>query len=304
MDLSIIIVNWNTRELLRQCLGSVYAHPPCGEYEIWVVDNASKDGSSEMVQELYPQVRLLNNPVNSGFAYANNLALRQAAGKYALLLNADTLVKPNALEALVRFMDDHPESGAAGSRLLNSDGTLQVSCYIEPTLKNEFLRMFHLNGLVSGSSYRMSTWEVEKAREVDILQGASLMLRSKTLEHVGLLDEDFFMYSEDYDLCHRIKKAGWRLYWVPWSEVIHFGGQSTRQVAAEMFLRLYQSKLLCMRKHYGAPAAVAYKSILLFSALFRLSVSPLAWLERPQDRQRHRSLSENYLRLLTALPSM
>jgi GT2 family glycosyltransferase len=304
MKLSIIIVNWNTRELLKQCLTSVYANLPSGAYEVWVVDNASKDGSSEMVRGHFPQVKLVNNAVNSGFAYANNLALRQAAGEYALLLNSDTIVKPNTLEALVRFMDEHPEAGAVGSRLLNPDGSLQVSCYVQPTLKNEFLRMLHLDGVVPGSRYKMSTWEVEKAREVDIVQGASLVLRSQTLEEVGLLDEDFFMYSEDYDLCYRIKKAGWRLYWVPWSEVIHFGGQSTRQVAADMFLRLYQSKLLCMRKHYGAPAAAAYKSILLISALFRLSVTPLAWLVPPQERQRHRFLSENYRRLLLALPNM
>jgi hypothetical protein len=304
MKLSIVIVNWNTCELLKQCLASVYANPPSVEYDIWVVDNASKDGSSEMVQECFPQVRLVNNGFNAGFAYANNLALRQAEGEYALLLNSDTIVKPNALQAMVQFMDDHSEAGAVGSRVLNPDGSLQVSCYIEPTLKNEFLRMFHLEGLFPGSSYKMTTWELEKAREVDILQGACLMLRGKTLEEVGLLDEDFFMYSEDYDLCTRIQKARWRLYWVPWAEIIHFGGQSTRQVATEMFVRLYQSKLLCMRKHYGGPAAAVYKFILMLSALSRLSVTPLSWLERPQERQRHRSLSENYRRLLTALPNM
>ncbi len=304
MDLSIVIVNWNTLELLKGCLNSIYTYPPSGEFEVWVVDNASQDGSSAMVEECFPQVSLINNPRNAGFAYANNLAIRQASGRYVLLLNPDTLVKPGALEALVRFMDEHPEAGASGARLLNPDGSLQVSCYVRPNLTNEFLRMFHLDGLFPHTHYRMSTWALDQPREVDVIQGACLMLRREALEQVGLLDDEFFMYSEDYDLCYRIQKRNWRLYWVPWSEVIHFGGQSTKQVASEMFLRLYQSKLLWMRKHYGGTAAAQYKCILVFSALFRILLTPFTWVEQPQTRRRHQSLSENYRRLLAALPYM
>ncbi len=304
MDLSIVIVNWNTRELLKGCLNSVYAHPPVCAFEIWVIDNASGDGSSAMVQEVFTQVRMINNPVNSGFAYANNLAIRQATGQYVLMLNSDTIAKPGALQALVQFMDEHPEAGACGSRVINPDGTLQVSCYVHPTLQNELLRMFHLDGISPTTRYRMPEWKTDEPRVVEVIQGACLMLRKSVLEQVGLLDENFFMYSEDYDLCYRIRKGNWRLFWVPWSEVIHYGGQSTRQVAADMFLQLYRSKLLCMRKHYGAFAANLYKCILLSSALSRLFLTPLTWLERPQTRQRHQSLSENYRRLLTALPNM
>ena len=304
MNLSIIIVNWNTREMLSECLKSIYARPPSGEFEVWVVDNASADGSSAMVRERYPQVKLIENPSNSGFAYANNLALRQASGRYLLLLNSDTFVKPNALEALRQFMEDHPEAGACGSRLLNPDGSLQVSCYVHPTLKNEFLRMFHLDGIFPQSRYRMNEWATDQAREVEVIQGACLLLRRESLEQVGLLDEQFFMYSEDYDLCYRLRKGNWKLYWVPWSEVVHFGGQSTKQVAAEMFLHLYRSKMICMRKHYGRLAAILYKLILIFSAVFRLIVTPLTWLERAQVRQQHQVLAENYCRLLMALPTM
>ncbi len=304
MDLSIVIVNWNTREMLRQCLESGYAHPPSCDFEVWVVDNASTDGSQAMVSEQFPQARLFENQENAGFASANNVAIRQATGRYILLLNSDTIVKPGALEALVRFMDEHGEAGACGARLLNPDGSLQYSCYLRPTLWKEFLRMFHLGGLRGDGCYHMSSWDLDRAKEVDVIQGAALMLRMEALEQVGLFDENFFMYSEDFDLCYRIQKASWRLYWVPWSEVVHFGGQSTKLVATEMFLHLYQSKLLFMRKHYGRFVANAYKCILLFSALFRLLLAPLSFIERPLARQQHQALSYHYRRLITALPGM
>ncbi len=304
MDLSIVIVNWNTRAMLRQCLESIYANPPCGVFEVWVVDNASTDDSQAMVKEHFSQARLVENAQNVGFARANNLAIRQVHGRYVLLLNSDTIVKPGALESLVRFMDARDEAGACGSRLLNPDGTLQYSCYLKPTLWREFLRLFHLGSLRGDGSYPMANWPLDQAQEVDILQGAVMMLRRETLEQVGLLDEDFFMYSEDFDLCSRIQKENWKLYWVPWSEVIHFGGQSTKLVATDMFLHLYQSKLMFMRKHYGRSVANAYKFVLLVSALSRILLAPISLIEHPQARQRHQALSAYYRRLITSLPGM
>ncbi len=304
MDLSIIIVNWNIRDLLAQCLASVYAHPPDGEFEIFVVDNASTDGSAQMVRKRFPQVRLIENTKNVGFARANNQAIQQSAGCYVLLLNPDTEVHPGALEKLVRFMEAYPQAGAAGARLLNPDGTLQPSCHPAPTLSRELWRLFHLDALWTYACYPMAGWDLDTPREVDMIQGACLLLRREALDQVGLLDEDYFIYSEEVDLCHRLRQRGWKVYWVPQAQVIHYGGQSTQQVAADMFLRLYQGKVLYFRKHHGRLAVQAYKLILLIAALARLSLSPLAWLERPPLRQQHLARADHYRRLVMALPEM
>lgn len=314
IDLSIIIVNWNTRDLLAQCLASLFEQPTTDDgqpvlsvvggrrWAVWVVDNASTDGSAQMVRERFPQVRLIENTENVGFARANNQAISQSAGRYVLLLNPDTEVQPGALEALVRFMDAHTQAGAAGARLLNPDGTLQLSCYPAPTLPREFWRLFHLDVLWPYACYPTAGWDPNTPREVDVVQGACLILRREALDQVGLLDEDYFIYSEEVDLCHRLRQHGWKVCWVPQATVMHYGGQSTQQVAAEMFLRLYQGKLLYFRKHHGWLAAQVYKLILLAAALTRLLLSPLALLERPPQRQQHLVLAGHYRRLVRALP--
>lgn len=305
--LSIIIVNWNTRELLAQCLESVSSEihrlGPLS-VETLVVDNASTDGSSQMVQERFPWVQLTENQENVGFARANNQAILQSTGRYVLLLNPDTEVKPGAFETLIHFMEAHPEDGGAGARLLNPDHTLQASCYPAPTLSREFWRMFHLDVLVPYGVYRMDDWDLSKQREVDVIQGACLILRQEALNQVGLLDGEYFIYSEEVDLCHRLQKAGWKLHWVPQAQVVHHGGQSTQQVAAEMFLRLYQGKIIYFRKHYGWLTSQIYKLILAAGTLTRLMIMPLAWLEHPSKREHHLTLASHYRRLLLSLPSM
>lgn len=305
--LSIIIVNWNTRELLAQCLESVSSEihrlGPLS-VETMVVDNASADGSPQMVHERFPWVQLTENQKNVGFARANNQAILQSTGRYVLLLNPDTEVKPGAFETLIQFMEAHPEDGAAGARLLNPDHTLQASCYPAPTLSREFWRMFHLDTLAPYGIYRMDEWDLNKHREVDVIQGACLILRHEALRQVGLLDGEYFIYSEEVDLCHRLQKAGWRLHWVPQAQVVHYGGQSTQQVAAEMFLRLYQGKVIYFRKHYGWLTSRSYKLILAAATLTRLMLTPLAWLERPSKREQHLTLANHYRRLLFSLPGM
>jgi len=304
VDLSIIIVNWNTRDLLAQCLQSVYETVQGLECEIFVVDNASSDGSAAMVRERFPCVRLVENWENVGFARANNQAIRESTGRYVVLLNPDTVVKPGALEALVPFMDTHPQAGAGGARLLNPDGTLQTSCYPAPTLSREFWRLFHLDAYWLYAHYDMASWGLDRPREVDVLQGACLILRREALDQVGLLDEDYFIYTEEVDLCQRLRHQGWKAYWLPQAAVVHYGGQSTQQVAAQMFLSLYQTKLLYFRKNHGRRAAQLYKLILLAATLTRLLLSPVAWLERSPQRRRHLILAGHYGRLLLALPKM
>ena len=188
--LSIIVVSWNTREILGKCLDSIVQYPPERDYELLVVDNASTDGSAEMVRERYPGAELLVNPANYGFAKANNQAIRHCRGRYILLLNPD--------------------------------GSLQVSCYPRPTLFREFWRLFHLDRLRPVAGYPISKWSLDRPQEVDVLMGACLMLRREALDRVGLLDEDYFMYSEEVDLCYRVQRAGWRLYWIPQARIVHY----------------------------------------------------------------------------------
>jgi N-acetylglucosaminyl-diphospho-decaprenol L-rhamnosyltransferase len=305
--LSIIIVNWNTRELLAQCLQSISDEIRTLRrqgVETLVVDNASTDGSAGMVREHFPWVKSIENQKNVGFAHANNQAILESTGRYVLLLNPDTLVKPGAFEILIDFMETHPRAGAAGAQLLNPDGTLQVSCYPAPTLGRELWRMFHLDALRPYGVYNMDEWDRNTSREVEIVQGACLILRDEALDQIGLLDGDYFIYSEEVDLCHRLAQADWRLYWVPQARVVHYGGQSTQQMAAEMFLQLYRGKILYFRKHYGRLTTHSYKVILFFATLTRLLISPLAWLERPAKRERHLTLTRHYRRLLLTLPEM
>lgn len=305
MKLSIIIPSWNTRDLLVDCLTSVYAHPPQCEFEVWVVDNASSDDSVAVTREKFPQVRLIENQENVGFAGANNQAIRKCNSQYVLLLNSDTKVKPGALQALLTFMDTHSDAGAAGSLLRNADGSLQTSSYPKPTLFREFWRLFHLDTLYPYGRYNMRQWDTAKPRQVDVLMGASLILRREVLEKIGLMDESYFMYSEEVDLCFRLQRAGWRLYWVPSSEVIHYGGQSTQLVALEMFITLYQSKLQFFHKHYGRFAAQLYKFVLVAAAMVRLAAAPVAWLERRAPRrQRYLQTAQNYRHLLATLLGM
>ncbi|MAT99399.1 MAG: glycosyl transferase [Anaerolineaceae bacterium] len=304
MKLSIVIVSWNTRDLLEACLNSVYAFPPDQPFEVWVVDNQSKDDTVAMVQEQFPQVELIASEENLGFAGGNNRAIPHCQGEYVLLLNPDTEVKPDALNALVAFMDAHPEAGAAGSRLLNGDGTLQPSCHPRPTLSREFWRMFYLDAVVPYGSYDMSKWDVDQPREVDVLMGASLLVRKTVLDTVGLLDEGYFMYSEEVDLCFRLQKAGWKLFWVPQSQVIHYWGQSAKQVLAEMFLQLYRGKLRFFRKHYGWLTVALYKVVLGLAAILRLALSPLVWLRKSDGSDGQLHLARHYGRLLITLPSM
>lgn len=304
VELSVIIVNWNTRELLAGCLESVLATTHGLNYEMLVVDNASSDGSAEMVRQRFPQVRLIENDRNVGFAKANNQAIQVSSGRYVLLLNSDTRVHPGALQTLVTFMDRQAGCGAAGAALLNGDGSLQESCQPTPTPLREAWRLFHLDRLWSLSRYEMQHWDSERPRPVDVLQGACLMLRRQALDEVGLLDEDYFMYSEEVDLCYRLRRAGWQVWWVPGARVTHYGGQSSRQASSAMFLQLYRSKCLFFKKAYGRRAALAFKLLLAGASLARLVLSPLALGLASPRRAQLLDKARLYRQLLVQLPGM
>lgn len=302
--ISIIIVSWNTAGLLENCLDSILANPPASPFEIWVVDNASSDDSARMVREKFPQVHLIENPENLGFARANNQAIQKCAGNYVLLLNPDTLVKSGALQALLDFLEKTPQAGAAGARILNPDGSLQVSSWPRPSLSRELWRLFHLDSVLPYAEYPPAKWEANQAQDVDLLLGACFLLRKDVLDEVEFLDEDYFIYSEEIDLCFRIQRAGWRLFWVPQAEVVHFGGQSTQQAPTEMFLNLYHGKIKFFRKHYGWSSAQIYKLILMLAALSRLSLTPFVFFEHASLRKKHLTLADRYRHLVLAIPGM
>lgn len=304
MDLSIVIVSWNVADLLLECLKSIAAHPPRGEYEIWVVDNASSDDTVGRVRSAFPQVRLIANEVNNGFAAANNQAIQQSRGKYVLLLNPDTLVHDQTLQSMLDFLEAHARAGAAGSIYFSPDGSLQKSCMPFPTVSRELWRLLHLDKIWAYGLYDMERWSRSEPREVDTLQGASLMLRRAALEQTGLLDTDYFMYTEEVDLCYRLHRKGWKLFWLPQSRITHYGGQSTRQDAPKMFLSLYGSKVLFFRKHYGEGKTRQYKQILKISSKIRLGILPIVTRLRPGHTQKYEEIYTNYAQLIEALPTL
>jgi GT2 family glycosyltransferase len=257
-----------------------------------------------MVRERFPRVRLIENSENVGFARANNQAIQRCTGKYVLLLNPDTLVESGALQALVDFLDQQPKAGAAGARIFKPDGSIQISSHPRPTLLREFWRMFHLDALWPYAEYPHRMWQTNQAREVDALLGACLMLRKEVLDQIGDFDEDYFIFSEEVDLCYRIQRAGWHLYWVPQAKVVHFGGQSTQQVADEMFLNLYHSKIKYIRKHHGPSIAQIYILILMMAALSRIFLAPFVLFESSSHRKKHLTLVDRYWRLVQELPDM
>lgn len=300
MDLSIAIVNWNTRGMLFGCLKSVYATADGLQFEVFVVDNASTDGSQAMVRERFPQVHLIENQENVGFACANNQAIRRGRGRYVLLLNSDTEVYPGALKTMVRFMDVHPQAGACGPQLVNPDSSLQISCHPILTPEREFWRLLFLDRLWRRATYAQERWDPETPRRVEVVKGACLLLRREALDQVGLLDEQYFMYTEEMDLCYRLAQAGWQLWWVPGAVVKHYGEASSTQVAETMYLQLYRSKIQFHRKFGGARQADHFKRLLRLAYLPRLIVVLLgAPFSSPLNAR-----AGTYRRLLSELPRM
>jgi N-acetylglucosaminyl-diphospho-decaprenol L-rhamnosyltransferase len=265
MTLCIIIVNWNTADLLQDCLESLRA----GEVrldEVWVVDNASTDDSVARVAQRFPAVHLIRNSANVGFAGANNQGIAASTGEYVLLLNSDTLVPPGTVASLVRFMSEHSRVGACGPRLLRPDGTPQPYAYGgDPTLA--YLLRRGLGRLLLGRS--LHDWTTDRMLEVDWVSGACLLLRRAALEQVGLLDGQFFMYFEDNDLCLRLRRAGWLIYYAPGSAITHLGGQSLRrnppaQAAYQNSLRYFYAK------HYGPAERVLLNAgLAIYNRLLR-----------------------------------
>jgi len=274
LDLLIVIVNYNTRDLLRDCLASIYESR--GDrlnhfcYRVCVVDNGSRDGSAAMVRQEFPQVQLIASPSNDGYAYANNLGLTafgfqnaplarhpsSLVPRYALLLNADTLLPPSALQDMLHFMDVNPEAGAAGPRMVREDGSLDLACRRGfPTPSAFFYRMLGLSKLFPKSRrfgrYNLTYLDPDELTEVDSVVGAFMLVRAEAIHQVGLLDEAFFMYGEDLDWAYRMRKAGWKIFYNPLVMVLHIKGASAKHSRRARY-EFYRAMNIFYRKHYAA----------------------------------------------------
>lgn len=282
----MIIVNWNTRELLAQCLESLPAATGGLACEVIVVDNGSSDGSPALVASRFPSVRLLANGENAGYVRANNQALPLAQGRYVLLLNSDTVAPPESLMRMVQFMDEHPEVGAAGPKLLNPDGTFQGSYAYFPTIGSVALSAAGLaRRLYLPYDPSPAPRPDEVSHPVDWVPGACLLVRRSAAEQIGPLDEGFWMYSEDTDWCYRLHLAGWQVYYLPEVTMVHVGGASSSQRRPESIARLYRSKLRFFRKHRNPTAVVALRWVILAVYLLKAGLALVTgWLPTRRAR--------------------
>ena len=271
MDLSISIVSWNTRDLLDQCLKSVYDNTNGIECEVIVVDNASSDGSAGMVRAKYPLAKLIANTGNVGFAEANNQAYAVSTGRSFLLLNPDTVVRGNVLKTLVEFLDNHDRAGAVGPLVVNDDGSLQYSWARFPTLWSE--AMCKLDRRIEGLARPPTTTAETRSLEpfmVDWVGGCCLMVKRRAMEQIGAMDESLFMYFEETDWCLRLHKAEWEVWVEPAAEIMHYGGRSSQQASESSQRQLVVSKARYFHKHKGRVHACVVMGVLV----------PKSWLGR------------------------
>ncbi|MEQ9695964.1 glycosyltransferase family 2 protein [Shimia sp. SDUM112013] len=290
MDLSIVIVNWNTRDLLQDCLQSIAPTLETLAIEVLVVDNASEDDSVAMTKTAFPWVALIESDRNLGFAGGNNLALNRAKGRYVMLLNTDTLVHGTVLCDAVAWMDRHPEVAVMGPRVLNKDGSVQASCSAFPSLRHLSMQTLGLTRFARLDSYRMTGWNRDTERRVEVISGAAMFVRSAAMHEVGLLDEAFFFYGEETDWCHRFARAGWEVVFAPVPEVTHFGNGSVRKLDHRRDVLMTEGTTRLHRKHGGRPAALVCFAILSVHNISRAVLwTVLGLTMRPgaRDRARH-----------------
>ncbi|RCX18999.1 hypothetical protein DFP94_10515 [Fontibacillus phaseoli] len=255
MDLSVIILSYNTCHLTLDCLRSVFDSETVYSYEAIVVDNASIDDSVASIREQFPQVRLIENFENTGFAKANNQAMAISNGRYVLLLNSDTIVQPDTFQTMIAYMDEHPNVGAAGCKVILPDGSLDKACRRGfPTPSASFYYAFGFSKLFPDkprfNQYQLGYMDPNKTYPIDCLVGAFMMVRQEAIQQVGGLDDTFFMYGEDIDWCYRIKQAGWGIHYHPATYIVHYKGASSRRKPVKIIYEFHRAMWIFHRKHY------------------------------------------------------
>jgi len=308
-EISIIIVSWNACEHLRKCLQSIFHSETNISFEVFVIDNASQDDSVDMVRADFPNVHLIINGENRGFAAANNQGLALAQGHYILLLNPDTILLDDALERSISIAKKHPDVGVIGCQVLERMNNIQNTCFSFPTPWNLFLLAVGLPKLFPKSRIigrpELSWWDRRSERFVDVVSGMFMLVRREAIEEVGFMDEAYFIYAEEADWCFRFWQAGWSCMFTPEVKIIHTdgGGQSTRQVAIKMYVQLQKSLLIFNRKNIGKIAWLSAKVIFLFSNLLRIFIwGPMAIFNQKALHKTSRALAG--LRFLNSIPGI
>lgn len=274
LQISVIIVNYNVRDFLEQCILSLKRALKDIPAEIIVVDNASIDGSVRMMKERFPEVRLIESADNLGFSAGNNLALKEARGAFVVLINPDTVVQEDTFSSLLQFFGDHPEASAATCKIINPDGSFSVDCrHSVPTPATAFWKLLGFNRLFPKSRifgrYNLTYLDENEVNQVEAISGSFMMVRREMVNQVGLLDEDFFMYCEDIDYCHRINLAGGKIFYVPESQIIHYKGESTKKNNLDYIITFNKSLYKFFQKHYQQKYSYPFRWIILLGVILR-----------------------------------
>ena len=291
MDLSVVVVTWNAKKFVDENFGSILADLRGISAEVIAVDNASTDGTADMIAERFPEVNLTRSTKNLGFSNANIVAIRKSTGKYVCLVNPDVRVLPGCFSKLMSYLEKNPKVGVAGPKTFNADGTLQRSCMRAPSVWISFCRAFALDKTPLGRTplfggISMADFDHDKTREVDVLNGAFLMIRRTAMDQVGLIDERFFMYGDDLDWCVRFGKAGWLVMFYPEAEIVHYGGGVTAKAPLYFYVEMHKANLQYFQKHHSWLAQRGFLAALLLHDSIRyvgfsaLSLLGKRWRER------------------------
>ncbi|MGA2844568.1 MAG: glycosyltransferase family 2 protein [Candidatus Acidiferrales bacterium] len=259
MKLSVVIICWNDLRVIRECLRSIFAGTQSADFEVIVSDNGSTDGSVQFIHENYPQVRVVENGANLGFAKGNNAGIRAAQGEFVLILNPDTIIHEGSLDKFISFAAQHPEAGAFGCRVLNLDGTYQVSARLFPTVRRFWISALYLHRLARFSSVftfeEYEGWKGDRERQIDWQSGCCVMFRGSLLKSLEGFDEQFFYHFEEVDLCHRVWDAGFPILFTPEATITHLGGQSVNRFPIRFEIEKLRSRYRYFYKHYGQKGA-------------------------------------------------
>lgn len=289
-DVSVIIVNWNTKELLLNCIESLVQETSRCTIDIIVVDNASIDGSAEAVKQRFPNVKVIVNENNFGFAKANNIGIRQSNGRYVCLVNSDIEVLDGCIDRMWTYMDKHSSTGILGPKTLNDDKSLRINCRRNPSLWNAFCRALALQRLFPRSKVFsdefMRYFDHDSIHGVDVLPGCFLMVRREAIAKVGLLDEKYFFYGEDKDWCKRMKAEGWDVIFFPHSAVIHYAGKSSGKTPVKFLIESLRSNSYYWEKHHGKFKKKLYLGMMLLLHSIRLGNSLVMYIVKKEQRKK------------------
>ena len=288
-SLSIIVVSWNAKRYLAECLDSIIRETGDLDAEIIIVDNASTDGSPEFVEEKFPMVRLMRNRENLGFAKANNIGLKICNGEYICLINSDVMIMEGCIDRMLAFMERHSDIGMLGPKIVGPDGTVQRSCMEFPTIWNKFCRAFALDSLFpkskTFSGLLMKYWPHDSLRTVDVINGCFWMVRREALREVGLLDEVFFIYSEDIDWCMRFHEKKWKVVFYPDAQSIHYGGASSANAPIRFYIERQRANANLFKKHFSRAKCISFGLIGLSHHTIRLFGYILLYLLFPSGKK-------------------